>query len=451
MEHFVTSSFGVFLSSLFVQHFTAPSWQNFVTLASGWSMACTRHTIANYLWLCGAVSHKHFSRYYFLLSGPVKKVEKQLWSAVIVAAEKLIPQDQPLHIKVDDMVKKKSGKKITAASRYRNSAGTARQEYRVLFGINFVYAILLVPVQLLSTHWLAIPIGLKVYLKKPCASALGQNYHSRSALARKMVDLVANLLPHRQIQVVGDGGYATKEFLRDLPDSVKVVLRFPISSKLYALPKPPPKGRRGRKPKKGELIGSPKSLINQPIDWINHPTEKRTLVADFTGLWHTVLPGVVIRIVIVYRKAYQPRLRFTQKRVLEAFFTTDLTLSRDEILAEYPKRWAIEISIRDAFAYYGLGQDMCRNYQRIVGINTFRLLMAAARTLWVSQQISDTKQVNLKRFRPWYRQKQHLSQLDIAEAYREALYAAGITPTVRFLPDMREIHQSQDTSLPRAA
>ena len=203
--------------------------------------------------------------------------------------------------------------------------------------------------------------------------------------------------------------------------------------------------------KKGELIGSPKSLINQPIDWMNHPTEKRTLVADFTGLWHTVLPGVVIRIVIVYRKAYQHRLRFTQKRVLEAFFTTDLTLSRDEILAEYPKRWTIEISIRDAFAYYGLGQDMCRNYQRIVGINTFRLLMAAARTLWVSQQISDTKQVNLLRFRPWYRQKQHLSQLDIAEAYREALYAGGITPTVRFLLDLREIHQSQDTSLPFAA
>lgn len=451
MEHFVTSSFGVFLSSLFVQHFTAPSWQNFAILAYGWSMAQTRHTIANYLWLSGAVSHKHFSRYYFLLSGPLKKVEKLMWSAVIVAAEKLIPTDQPLLIKVDDMVKKKSGQKITAASRYRNSAGTARQEYRVLFGINFVYAILLVPVQLASTHWLAIPIGLKVYLKQHAASALGIDYHSRSTLARKMVDLASNLLPYRQIRVSGDGGYATKEFLRDLPNSVKVVSRFPISSKLYALPLPPPKGRRGRKPKKGQLIGSPKSLINQPIDWINHPTEKGTVVANFTGLWHTVLPGVVIRVVIVYRKAYQPRQGFAKKRVLEAFFTTDLTLSQDEILTEYQKRWAIEISIRDAFAYYGLGQDMCRNYQRIVGINTFRLLMAAARTLWVSQQISDTKQVNLKRFRPWYRQKQHLSQLDIAQAYREALYAGGITPTVRFLPDLREINQNQDTSLPRAA
>jgi hypothetical protein len=159
----------------------------------------------------------------------------------------------------------------------------------------------------------------------------------------------------------------------------------------------------------------------------------------------------MIRIVIVYRKAYQPRRGFAKKRVLEAFFTTDLTLSRDQILAEYPKRWAIEISIRDAFAYYGLGQDMCRNYQRIVGINSFRLLMAATRTLWFIQQIKNTKQINLLRFRPWYRQKRHISQLDIAEAHREVLYAGGITPTVRFLPNLPEINQNQDTSLPRAA
>ena len=117
-------------------------------------------------------------------------------------------------------------------------------------GINFVYAILLVPVQVVSTHWLAIPIGLRVYLKAHPASALGQDYHSRSALARKIVDLAANLLPDRQIRVSGDGGYATKEFWRDLPDSVKVVSRFPIASKLYDLPVPPPKGRRGRKPKR---------------------------------------------------------------------------------------------------------------------------------------------------------------------------------------------------------
>ena len=68
--------------------------------------------------------------------------------------------------------------------------------------------------------------------------------------------------------------------------------------------------------------------------------------------------------------------------------------------------------------------------------------MAATITLWFVQQVKDTKSMNLLRFRPWYRQKRHFSQVDIAEAYREVLYAAGITPAVRFLPDMPEINQN---------
>jgi len=421
---------------------TSPSWQNFMTLAFGWSMARSRHTIANYLWLAGASSSRHFSRYYLLLSGPFLKAQDQLWSAVISAVDKLIAKDAELYIKVDDLVKKKSGRKITAADKYRNGAGTARQEYRVLFGLNFVYAIVHVPLQLATTHWLAIPIGVKVYLKKPKAGALGCQYYSRSLLARQLIGRVANRLPHRRIKVATDGGYATKEFLRDLPAMVEVVGRFPISSQLYAPPEPRRKGQRGRKPIKGALIGSAKTLINDQTKWSNHPTEKGTLVAQVTGLWHSVVPGVMIRVVIVYRKDYRPTVTATKKKTLEAFFTTDLALTVSQILAEYKSRWAIEIDIRDANAYYGLGGDMCRNYQRIVGINNFRLLMAASRTLWVIHQIRDTDQLNLRRFRPWYRTKHRLSQLDIVEIYQETFYAQGISPTVRFLHDMPHIHSS---------
>src|SRR5215468_9695653 len=64
---------------------------------------------------------------------------------------------------------------------------------------------------------------------------------------------------------------------------------------------------------------------------------------------------------------------------LEAFFTTDLTLSAEEIVREYGHRWAVEITIRDSNAFAGLGQDQCRKRQRIVGANTLRLVLAAAR------------------------------------------------------------------------
>jgi hypothetical protein len=136
---------------------------------------------------------------------------------------------------------------------------------------------------------------------------------------------------------------------------------------------------------------------------------------------------------------------------IEAFFTTDLTLSAAEIVREYGHRWAVEIAIRDSNAFDGLGQDQCRKRQRIIGANTFRLVLTAARTLWFIAQVDRGTEVPLCRYRPWYRQKGAPSQLDVAEACREALYAAGIFPIPRFTPDLAENQEEPEHALPLAA
>ena len=96
----------------------------------------------------------------------------------------------------------------------------------------------------------------------------------------------------------------------------------------------------------------------------------------------------------------------------------------------------MEIAIRDTNAFDGLGRDQCRKRQRIVGANTFRLVMAAARTLWFLDQVECGTTCNLCDYRPWYRQKVAPSQLDVAEACREALHKAGIFPIPRFTPEL---------------
>jgi hypothetical protein len=88
-------------------------------------------------------------------------------------------------------------------------------------------------------------------------------------------------------------------------------------------------------------------------------------------------------------------------------------------------RWAVEIAIRDSNAFAGLGQDQCRKRQRIIGANTLRLVLAAARTLWFIAHVDRGIGVPLCHYRPWYRQKMAPSQLDVAEACREALHEAG--------------------------
>jgi hypothetical protein len=452
---FIVSSFGLFVMGLFAGLFTAPAWQTFTLLAYGWAVTGgERQTITTYLWLSGATTVKHFSGFYTFLGGALYDTRWLLWGRIIRAAARWVPAGEPIVLEVDDSTRKKAGRHIEGVGHYRNGAGSARQEYRTLRGLNFVWGIMRIPVPGWPGQKVSVPVGLSLYLKEEQARKLQQPYQSRSALAREIVDFVAAQLPTRQIRVLGDGGYATKESLHQLPATVDVVGRMLITGKLYAPPPPREPARRGCPPKKGALLGSPKTLARKRSGWQPHPTAAGALVQAWDGLWHTVLPGRLLRVVVVRRPAASRRRQPGQRKPpppVEAFFTTDLTLSLEAILAQYRERWAVEITLRDSNAVTGFGQDQCRKYTRVVGANTFRLVLAAARTLWFVKQASRTETLDLTRYRPWYRHKVAPSQLDIVGAWREALQDAGVFPIPRFTPALATIPQEPENALPLAA
>jgi len=434
--------------------FTAPSWQSFVLLACGWALATDRHTITMYLWLTGATTVKHFSRFYVFLGCPLYTKRWHLWGTVIRQAAQFVPEGETIQVAFDDTTKKKAGRHIEGLARYRNGAGSAKQEYRTLRGLNFVLGIMRLPLKHWPGHSLSVPMGLELYLKPAQAQALNVPYRSRSQLARAILDFVAEQLPGRPIRALADGGYATKAYGRALPASTHGVGRFPVSAKLYELPPTPAQNRRGAPRKKGALIGSPKTLAQTATGWSPHPTEAGAEVQAWCGLWHSMLPGQLIRVVVVRRDATRCLNTSRQRKplpALEALFTTELTLSSDAILREYRDRWAVEITIRDANAFAGLGQEQCRKWHRIVGANTFRLVMTAARTLWFNAHVERGLSVPLCRYRPWYRQKVAPSQLDVVWAGRAALHEAGIFPIPRFISELGENDEEPEYALPLAA
>ena len=452
MDAFLTSSFGTFVMTLWHGVLSAPSWHNFTYLAYGWALAWGRQTITTYLWGSGATQVKHFSRYYAFLGGALYQRRYQLWARVMRFGASLMPADAVIGVRLDDATMKKTGRHIQGAAHYRNGAGTARQEYRTLWGINLVWAIMRIPLSRWPGHSLSLPIGLQLSLKEALAHKLKVPYRSRSALARRIVDHVAATLPTRAIRVATDGGYATQAFLRALPTNVAVVGRFLLTAQLYQLPPMRAKGQRGAPRKKGDVIGSPKTLATPSAAWQPHPQEAGAFIQAWVGLWHSVFPGRPLRVVVVWRphlqgtKASNGTTAFGRLKTLEAFFSPDVALSAHALVETYADRWAMESAIRDGHAYYGVAQDQCRKYERIVGANTFRLLMAAARTLWFIVKSEQQAAVSLQRFRPWYRHKVAPSQFDVAWACREDLQGAGIFPIPRVFTAVPENQQELDTS-----
>jgi hypothetical protein len=413
-----------------------------------------RHTITTYLWLTGATMVKHFSRFSVFLGCPLYHRRWQLWSAVIRLAVPYVPLDEGIRVIFDDTTKKKAGPHIEGLARYRHGAGSARQAYRTLRGLNFVLGVMRLPLKRWPGHHLSGPVGLALYLKPAQAQQLPMPYRSRSPLARDSLEVVAQQVPGRSIRSLADGGYATKDYVRRLPQATHIVGRLPISAPLYMLPPTPPPKRRGAPRKKGDLIGSPKTLAQTAQGWLPQPSEAGAEIQAWDGLWHPVLPGRLVRVVVRRRQgtpAPKPPGQRKPPPAIEAFCTTDLTLSAQDIVNEYDDRWAVEIAIRDSNAFDGLGQDQGRKRQRIMGANTLRLVMAAARTLWFIAHVDRGTGVPLCRDRPWYRQKMAPRQLDVAEACREALHEAGIFPIPRFIPDLAENQEEPENVLPLAA
>jgi hypothetical protein len=454
VDTFLASSFGFYVMTLFQGLFTAPSWQTFTYLACGWALARDRHTITIYLWLTGATTVKHFSSFSVFLGCPLYDRRGPLWGAVIRRAAPCVPDDEVIRGLFDDSPKKKAGRQLEGLGRYRHGAGSARQAYRPLRGLHFVLGMMPIPLRGWPGHRLSLPMGCELSLKPAQAQELGVPYRSRSPLARDLLHFVAEQWPARPIRTVADGGYSTQDEGRDVPDSAHAVGRFPISAKLYELPPKLTPKRRGAPGKKGDLIGSPKTLAQTETGGSPHPSAAGAEVQAWCGLWHAVLLGRLIRVVVVRREATRRTKKPGQRQPpppVEACFPTDLSLSTNAILSEYSARWAVEMAMRDATAFDGLGQDQCRQRQRSIGANTFRLVMAAARTLWFLDQVERGTGVNLGRYRPWYRQKCAPRQLDVVWACREALHEAGIFPIPRFPPDLAENPEEPDHALPLAA
>jgi hypothetical protein len=88
---------------LFHGLFTAPSWQSFSLLACGWALATDRHTITTYVWLTGATTVQHFSRFYVFLGCPLYTKRWQLWGAMIRLAAQYIPAGKVIRVACDGL------------------------------------------------------------------------------------------------------------------------------------------------------------------------------------------------------------------------------------------------------------------------------------------------------------------------------------------------------------
>jgi DDE superfamily endonuclease/Archaeal putative transposase ISC1217 len=246
---------------------------------------------------------------------------------------------------VDDTLAHKRGKSVWGLGWFRDAVASTRKRVATAPGHNWVVVAVAFCVPGTSVI-LALPLLARLHLP-------GKGQPSCATLAKEMLQEVLGWFPGRDFTLVGDGAYACKEMLGELPEHVRFVGRMRGDAAVYD-PKVPrqKKNKRGRKPTKGPRLPSPREAAKKADrkrttsgDWLWQDVQvtiygtQRTLQAvSYQAVWPRVLGLRPIQIVVV---------RDVEGRMDDVYlFTTDLEASVEWVITQFSWRWSIEVLFR---------------------------------------------------------------------------------------------------------
>lgn len=419
---------------LFAGAFSAPTFETFRYLVVGLLARVGEHSVCGMLQ--GArlerVWHHSLAHAFFAYRKWCPDRLGLLLLGFVVAT--FLPAEEPIKLAVDDILFKRSGKRVYGAAWQYDGSAACGQGSKLGYGNNFVIVTVIVRLPFMNRA-VSLPVLCRLWQPDPDAKTDRKNgkpgrrqrnpqYPSKPELARQMLDLIAALFPGRQVKLVGDSAYATKAF-RGVGDRVIVTSRLKSNAALYA-PKPPRTGKRGQPAKKGPELGKLAEIAAaadwQQIEVTRSGRRQQMQVHRFEALFYDVWGERPVQIVLVRRLTRTAGYDI-------ALISMNTTATAAQIIEDYDERWQVEVAIEDAKQITGVGQARNRVKQAIERTVPFGLLCQSLTICWYALNGRAEHDVeHRRRHARWYRHKQNPSYQDMLASLRRANIAAQYLP-----------------------
>ena len=344
----------------FASAMTAPTFANALVLLYGTILAPGRRTVAAALRVLGKEHDPHFTNYhrFFNRAGWVPLLLSSLLLALLV--RHLVPAGAPLRILVDETWELRAGPKVAYRSWFRDALRSSAAHVHKALGIRWLCCCLLVRLPWSRREW-ALPFLVLPTRSASTCQKLGKRHRSSVEWAGWILGRLRRWYPERQLICVGDGLYCSLplvEVCQDLQPPVTLIARSRWNARLFDAPGPQPKGKRGRKPKKGprqphlnqRLVDPQTPWQSVTLRWYGGERRKVQL-ATGTALWH--------------RGGHAPRpVRWVLVRPLPgdatpfapaALLCSNPAAAAIQIVEGFVGRWNIEVTFEELRAHLGFG------------------------------------------------------------------------------------------------
>ncbi|HLE05616.1 MAG TPA: transposase [Anaerolineales bacterium] len=396
----------------FFPAFTAPGAQIFLALVTGWVLCTARRTITGIVPFADPKGrHAHDAFHRFL---PDARWDMNtLWKLLTVLLVQTFASGGIIELDLDDTLFHRWGRKICGASWWRDAVRSTRKHIVYAWGLNLVVLTLRV-----YPPWGGEPLGLPILMRLHRKGG-----DSLIELAQAMLQQLAGWLPQRSFRLHADGFYATLagSLGRQDPVRIHLISRMRRDAEIYEpLPKTRrKKGQRGRPPTKGPRLPTPEQMARRVRVWRLVTTTERgkvrkRLVHARQVLWYRVSKTPVLLVI-----SRDPE----GKERDDFFFTTDVSLTAEQVIGGFAGRWSIEDTFRNTKQFVGGQEPQTWKGQGPERAAMLSLWLGSVVWLWFLQQ---PRRIHRVTGPAWYPGKTHPSFQDALAALRRHLWTQRI-------------------------
>ena len=318
-------------------------------------------------------------RFYTFMASP-KIPWRRLWQSLW----KMIPEpltDGRLLLALDDYINPKTGKKIFGCNKVFDHAAKQNQS-RYPWAQNIVTIGLL---KMVKGRWACLPLTWRFYHLKKHIESLNRSlkgprieFETKLAQAAEMITDISEAFGQTRIVTITDSWFGNNGLFKPLHKRLgtrfHMVSRLRSNNNVFQLPGPHLKKGPGRPRKYGKKLGDASSLAVgfKPLASeysVSLYGRIRTVVAyDRVVMLKTL--KCAVRVVWIYRKTQWV-----------AVFSTDLTLSVQQVIEYYGARWKIEAAFKELKQDVGSAETQTRHPTAVT--NHLHFCMMATSVAWI--------------------------------------------------------------------
>jgi len=333
--------------------FTAPVWEHVLVLVAGAVLSPGKRTVSQALRVMGLAASPGFARYHDVLS-------RARWNGCVVARTLLVqvlgaflPAGEVV-IGVDDTIERRWGPRIKARGIYRDPVRSSRGHFVKASGLRWLSLMAIVPIPWAKRRW-ALPFLTVLAPSERWSGEHRLRHKTVVDWGRQAILQTKRWLPDRRLIVVADASFAAIDLIAALRRHVCLVTRLRIDASLFAPAPPRRPGQMGRPRLKGQRLPTFKAVLADPdtvwspitvAEWYGNKPRKLEIVSDTAVWYHSGLPPAPIRWVLVRDPAGE--------REPQAFLSTDLAATPEQVLQWFVMRWRMETTFQEARAHLGV-------------------------------------------------------------------------------------------------